>query len=668
LIRYQRLGLFAKIAFWIVVLSPVVAVVGYKVAKPVYRNWKQANALRMAEKYAEEGDIAAATMLFRKALRTNHRNPDAWRRVARFLDAQGAPDSVEMWQEVVRRDGNDLEARFQLIEAALRHHRKGVAREALNALPEQARDGARYFFAKGSLAADEGDFPLAIQDFDKAFEIDPNLEGLAIRRNIVRLRGGDDAQRLEAKEALEALGKSEEATGAQAFRELFADAVSRGDAVSARVYANNLLEHPKVSLRDQFVLGDFELGNGGLFFSVVLDRLREEGERDPDKIGAITNYLLARGRMAEAEVWLNRFPDEQARLPQVQAARFEIALAKGSLTDALDSLDSGDAALPPEVLKNVKEAFDLLDTSRSEALAAWGRAVTAGKENPAVMLALVKLSKARGWEDAQLKTLWTFVEQRPKVAELWHELVRLETGRRNLHGVHEAVQGALRANPENLALQSNFVIVSYLLGKGEPSELLAMAERAYAAAPRNPFFITSYAVALMNAGQTDRAVEIIDQLSPADQAIPERALYRGAVYAAAAKPEVARASLALAEPALNRMLPEEGLLHRSVLARLDGRTLSNEDVLTALKSSGASAEEKEQLAKALREGRTQRSEDADRLAAELRERRPAANPEDSADVLEQLREQRADRNRTHEEMRALVDEIRKTPSQSEETD
>lgn len=649
------------------ILSPFFAVIGYKVAKPVYRNWKQANALQMAEQYAEKGDAAAATMSFRKAIRTNHRNPDAWRRVAKYLDGLGAPDSIGAWEQVVRLDGNDTDARFRMIEAALRHHRKSEAREALNALPETAKDGARYFYAMGSVAADEGDFPLAIQQFDKAFALDPAIEGLAIRRNIARLRSGDDAQRIEAIEALEAMGAGEDDNGAQAFRELFADAVSRGDAVSARVYAGRLLEHPKVSLRDQLVLGDFELSNGGLFFSVILDRLREEGRRNPDQIGAITNYLLARGRMAEAELWLNGFPEESAGLPQVQAARFEIALAKGSLDDAIGSLDTGEAALPSEVTKNMKEAFDLLGSSRSEALAAWGRAVTAAENSPAALLALVKLSKARGWDEAQLKALWTFVKQRPNVAELWHELVRLETGRRNLHAVQQAVQGALRADPENLALQSNFVIVSYLLGKGEPAELLEMAERAYNAAPRNPFFITSYAVALMNAGNTDKAVEIIDQLSPADQSVPERALYRAAVYAAAAQPDVARASLATAEPALGRMLPEEGLLHRSVLAKLDGKSLSNEDVMAVLKTSGASAEDKEQLAKALREGKTQRSEDAGRLAAELRENRPADREGDSADVLEQLREQRADRTRSREEMRALVDEIRKAPSDSEET-
>lgn len=666
--RYKRFGLFPKIAFWCVVVSPIFAGVGYKVAKPVYRNWKQANALRLGEQYAKQGDPAAAAMSFRKALRTNHRNPDAWRTVAEFLDDQGAPDAIMAWDQVVRLDENDLGARFRLIEAALRHHRKREAAEALEEIPAAAREDARYFYAKGVLAAEEGDFTRALKGFEKASAIDPNLKGLAIRHNIARLKAGDLSQRLEGIAFLEALGEEKSEEGVQGLRELFADAVQRNDAVSARVYAGRLMEHPNATLRDRMVRADFELTSGATFFPVALEQLREIGRLHPEEIPAIANYLLARGRMVEVTAWLDSLGDDGDLPPQVREARFELALAKKDWNAAFTAMEGGVGAsqIPQETIDGAREAFELFDTDRSGATAAWQRAMAASEKSLPGLLALVKLSKAHGWDDAQLKVLWVFVEQRPGTKELWYELVRLETARKNLQGVYQAVGGALRADPENLALRSNFVIVSYLLGKGDPAELLEMAESAYESVPNNPFFITSYAIALMNAGEAARAAEIIEQLPARETAIPERALYRGAIYVAVDRPDDARKALMAAQPELDRMLPEEKLLHRSLLARLDGTSLSNEDVLAALKSSSASEEDKSRLAEALRAGRTQQSEDSGRLAQELRENRDAGR-KDASDILEEIGAQRANRAQSAEDIQATIDELRGAQNAPKET-
>ena len=59
------------------------------------------------------------------------------------------------------------------------------------AIPEPAVKDARYYLERGDAAYRNGDFPLALTDFDLAINLDPNLSDAYVNRAIVFRRMGD---------------------------------------------------------------------------------------------------------------------------------------------------------------------------------------------------------------------------------------------------------------------------------------------------------------------------------------------------------------------------------------------------------------------------------------------------------------------------------------------
>jgi len=62
---------------------------------------------------------------------------------------------------------------------------------AVAAMPEPAVKDARYYLERGDTAYRNGDFPLALTDFDLAINLDPNLSDAYVNRAIVFRRMGD---------------------------------------------------------------------------------------------------------------------------------------------------------------------------------------------------------------------------------------------------------------------------------------------------------------------------------------------------------------------------------------------------------------------------------------------------------------------------------------------
>lgn len=644
---YRELGILPKIALWIVVLSPVLLAGAYFVGKPAYKQWKQANALKMADEYAREGNMKGASLAFRKAIRANPDNVEVWEKVCDFLDQNGSPDVVGVRAQIVRLKPDDISAEIDYLQSAVKYKRRALARQLIADFPQSHAGDPRFLQAKGVVLADYGRKAEALEALQKAYEQNPDLPDLALQLSVAKIASEDALVRAEGLDALREMSKQPDENGAQALRELIADAARQKDMLALSVYSNRLAERPGATLRDRLIRTDFEISTNSLFAPLAIEELKRYGEKNPEMITPIANYLIGRGRLAEAKNWIATLPEEIQRTAGVQAAKFEVAVGSRDWDTAFSVLRDGIGEVPisSEAIDFAQRALELHHTDDPEASATWSRALGLVKGSIPALNAFAKLARSQDWPDGLLQADWALVEVQPQRSEIWLEMIGMEKDRGNLSGVYQAISGALRGMPDEGSLRSNWVLVSVLLNKGNPADLLESASKIYEMAPQDPFTITAYAMALHNAGQFEAAANIINELSESDKQLPERSLYEGVIYASASMPDEAREALARAEPQLPRMLPEENVLYVSTLASLDGRNLSEDEIQAQIEENIGSEESKAALAESLR---------ADRERAQ--------SGRSTDELMKQFESEMQNDERSPEDMQRLIETIRGNPA------
>jgi hypothetical protein len=93
-----------------------------------------------------------------------------------------------------------------------------------------------------------------------------------------------------------------------------------------------------------------------------------------------------------------------------------------------------------------------------------------------------------------------------------------------------------------------------------------LSSEAYQSATNNPYFISTYAYALLMKNKPDLALKIIGNLKPEYLRIPSIAVYYGAIQVKTGHKDLAREPLTRAAKA--NLLPEERAIVNSAMAQL----------------------------------------------------------------------------------------------------
>jgi Flp pilus assembly protein TadD len=127
-------------------------------------------------------------------------------------------------------------------------------------------------------------------------------------------------------------------------------------------------------------------------------------------------------------------------------------------------------------------------------------------------------------------------------------------GSGNSRELAEFLAKVYASDPSDPQLKNNFAVIS-LLRRSGLDQAYRLAREAYNSAPNDPFFISTYAYALLLQNKNDEALEMVSKLKPEFLKIPSIAAYYGIVEAQTGHKDAARAPLELAGTA--QLLPEE---------------------------------------------------------------------------------------------------------------
>ncbi len=646
---YSTLSFWNKLALLFVILALPLGYGALLVLKPVYKSWRADNALQIAGTAVESGDMKAASLAFRTAIRSRPRDPEVWRRVGAFLDQAESPESVVVWERVRRLDPDDLDARYRLFDAALRSQRLEKAAVVLEEVPEADRAGQRYLRAAASLAIASNDPASATQHLEGLLDLDPTNEEATWDLTRVQLLAPDQSIRVAARDKLKAYAEEGGERSSEARRQLVRLALAESDFYTANRVAMDLVSGEETTPQDEILFLDTEFASQSFTLPNSIAQILEYVEANPPAAPVVVGYLTARGMSARLETWFEGLPAELRADASIQTARFDLALHIGDWPRVFSIIRAPDSpySFSPKLADEAEEALADHRRGSLDAFPKWQRAVFVADGNLEATYLLATMARSLGWTQAENLALWNLASLVGDRIEIWSMLLRSELADQNSPGILRALSGAVRADPDNRSLRNDWILMNALLEQGRPEDLLDLAEENALHAPKNPFFATTFALVLARAGEVDRAKEVIRAIDESERLRPERALYVGMILAQAGDLTEAQTYLDLASQAQDSFLPAEATLLKNARDLASGQ-LSREEQLELLTASGSMTEEEQ-------------AQFTETLRAQIEERGDGA---DSEAVIQGLRDSSESNQRSPEEIQRILDGLREVSAGS----
>lgn len=642
--RYRWMSFWNKIALWAFVALVLVTAAGFQYVVPAYRHFKSKMYLNMADKFIEAEDYNSASLAFRKAILSGHKNPEVWKRVAAFLEKVNSPELAKIWETLAELEPDVYEHRIRQAESMLKQGRRFQAVQILDALPEPAKKTTEFYKISAEVALSKRDYAQASAYYAEWLKLEPDNDDIKFRQLVTTMYSPDPLIAYPAKEEVEILAKSGGPAAVSAYRELIARSMQEGDIFDAARLAGRLVDLPNPTFEDMAAFLNLEIASKSFALQIALQRFLEFGKNNPAELPKVANFLLERGQTDAVKAWMLELPPEVLDHQDVQASRFQLALATQDWDSAFALLKAN--RLPVEVPENVlalaEQSFAEYAAGDKNADQTWQKMIYAVQGNAGALQMLSLMAEARGWTFAVSRTLAALSNLASGNLEVWKRLARHEALTGNLAGYHSALTGMMRINPYDIGVSSDWVLSSVLLRKEDPQNVLSIAERAYGSTyPANPNVATAYAVALLGLNRAAEAKSVIEKMSMTDRMAPERSIYMGAVLAGAGDNAAALEFLHRAAEAGNARFIEE---------------LGFRRVWEGIARGESSAEE--QLAKIFRD-RAKWADDSQRIAIEVqRDIQVRYDPVVSQRILEDLKQQAEQRRSSPAELQKLVNDLR----------
>ncbi len=552
------------IVIWTVLVAVVVG--GYFSARylawPAVKSWREARLNRMAEEFLAQGNYTDALLTARKNLKKNQRNLETWRLAYRIAEAKDSPEAVYYLDHVVKA-GKKLPDRIAFIKLAMRHGYMRHAIEAVEGAGEEARDSAEFH----QIAAE------ALQRANRAVAAKVHLYSLVQLRPddheaqlaLAEAEFRDDVARpnLDLRRRIADIANDPELR-VRALTLLVDDAVTRKDAQAATRFAEQLERETLEPAQALRVLDAYELADSSRLAS-YRDVLAKRFATDESGAAAWLRRELGLGHLTEARTWYRALPEDTQKKPAVAHAMADILLTVADWPALRQLLERSDWA-DEDYRRQAYLAYVARATGRPvEAQDAWKfAALKAGNKLPQ-LADLVARASQWGWNDQAAELLWKVFNLLPQNESVRDQLIAWERLQGNTSNLNRLFAKLLEADPDNLQAKNNLAYTSLLLGSNL-TRAYAIARELYKEDPKNPFFATTQALALLRQGKYAEGLEVIESIGPVALAQPERAVLRARLRASA-EPSENVADLVAGIPQ-RRLLPEERALARGAITEI----------------------------------------------------------------------------------------------------
>lgn len=492
----------------------------------------------MAQAYMTLNRHATATDLLEEAMRQSSAKPQVQSTLGFSLLATGREDlGIQQLQQAFTRDPGQIQAGMTLVTHYLKRSQTRQAREAAERLVKNApnnltllnlmgvaraldgdRKGAREAYAKalaldgtfqtarlnlGRLERAEGRSKEARAHFSEVLRVDPNSTQAMAELAGLEEAGGNTAEAVRWLEKARALRPNNVTLGLQLFElHLRSGKPDRALAVSRelRAVAPDSLEVQAAQGRAQLALGQIETARQ------TFQGMTRRAGFDVKDLARIAQLQIAAGDRAGAEYTLKKALLQQDNFLPAHALLAEMEIAAGQYASAEARIRRllGNAATQATGQRLQAEMYlrqRRFDQAVASYQAALGKADTLDNA-----LGLYRAWQAAGkpLEAARHMETWNRAHPGVPAAQLALAEAYLASGR--YPEARQAYERILAADPRQPVALNNLANVLLQLGdKGA----LAMAERAYQAAPQDANAADTLGWVLLKSGQAERALKYL---------------------------------------------------------------------------------------------------------------------------------------------------------------
>ncbi len=528
-----------------------------------YQVWKENHLMSLAKVFAQREDARNETLCLQQVLHVNPRNLEACRRMAALTEGIMSPSALGWRERAVTLAPDSLDDRLALVQTALAFKDYTMATSALSAVSEADKKTASYQNIAGVMAATLNQSAEAEKHFAEAARLEPSNPAIQLNLAVIRLHGSNSldmaAARIELKRI--SLNTTNAELRIQAMRELVADAVRSKELAAALPLATELTRQTNAIFSDKLLRLDILRETKNPDYSSAVAECQREAIKNGPNLSDMALWLILRSTPEQALKWLQSLP---ANIQTNQPAPMIIAQYQIQMHDwigaqkFLEKQDWSD-------LDYYRHAF-LARALRGQNLAGasaaeWDQALKSANNQRVPLTFLFRLSANWGWIDEAEQALWTIVSNYPE--EKWaggYLQQALMQGGRTL-SLLKLLSLQAKRSPEDMDTKNNLAMIAMLLDAQElkPYDL---AQEVYEKAPKNPGYVSTYALALYLQKKYTDSLKVIEQLPSKELNNPENAGYYGLILKANGD---SRAASYLSMALKGGLLPEERKLFEQAL-------------------------------------------------------------------------------------------------------
>jgi cytochrome c-type biogenesis protein CcmH/NrfG len=553
-----------KVIMWTIGLILVIAIAG-TVGYGQFRAWQQRRLIAEANALVEQGDYRRASLDARRLLQINPESAEACRILARLSEKAGSRTALE-WRRRVMELGvatpNDL---ILLARAAVRFDDRSTAEVAMSKLPESAKDSAEYHALLADIAYAQRDGMEMEHQLTEASRLEPANKDYTMRLAALRLGASDPDMRAQGKQTLVEM-QNDPLLRREATRFLAEDALRKNTTLAALELARQLDSFPNKTFADRILLLsalDAAKDNG---FAAFLDEMKISSADDPERVAALLTWLNMHRREAEAIAWSGTLAPGILGQKLVQIALSDSFVAARNWDGLQRLVNSGNWGTV-DFLRSALHARALREMGNEQDFASqWNEALKKVAADPRQTMVLAETVEKWGWRAEAIELLWLVAKDPVKGDDALRALYGYFVKNNDAENLYRVLLHQSELHPDDRNVQNNFAQLSLLLNlnadRGQK-----VARDVYEKDPKNPAYASTYAFALHVQGDTKKALQVFETLTPDQLHQPEIAAYYGIMLAATGDPRAGE-FLDLGEKAT--LLPQEKALiekARRALAR-----------------------------------------------------------------------------------------------------
>jgi cytochrome c-type biogenesis protein CcmH/NrfG len=544
-----------KVILWtigLIMLVSIGGVVGFR----QFRAWQQRRLIAEANALVTQGDYHRASLDARRLLQINPESAEACRIMARLAEKTGSRGALE-WRRRVMDLGvatpNDL---ILLARAAVRFDDRATAEVAMAKLPESAKTTAEYHALLADVAFAQRDGIEMERQLSEAARLEPANKDYSMRLAALRLGANDPDLRTKGRETLVEL-QNDPALRREATRSLAEDALRQNKTLTALELARQLDGFPDKTFADRILLLtalDAAKDNG---FAAFLDEMKKSSADDPERIAAVVTWLNMHGRAADAIAWSDKLPPGILGQKLVQIALSDTFVAARDWAGLQRLVNSGNWGTV-DFLRNAVHARAWRELgNESDAASQWNEALKKVSADPRQVLVLAETVEKWGWRTETIDLFWLAAKDPAKGDDALRALYNYFAKNGDTQNLYRVLLHQIELHPDDGNVQNNFAQLSLLLNLN-PERGQRAAREVYQKDPKNPAYASTYAFALHFQGDTEKALKVLEKLTPEQLHQPEIAAYYGIILAADGDAPRAGEFLDLGEKAT--LLPQEKAL------------------------------------------------------------------------------------------------------------